>query len=69
MNILLVESIAKNMFAHLVLVLSVRLFILNVPVPLLQNDPNGNYEDPAVFTFDPTEYRLFELVFGKYDKT
>ncbi len=35
-----VESIAKNMFAQLPLVLSVWLFILNVP--LLQNDPNGN---------------------------
>ena len=49
-----VESIAKNMFAQLPLVLSVWLFILNVP--LLQNDPNGNYEDPAEFTIVPTEY-------------
>jgi hypothetical protein len=55
-NISPVESIAKNMFAQLVLVLSVRLFILNVPVPLLQNYPNGNYEDPRIFTVDPTEY-------------
>ncbi len=56
MNILLVESIAKNMFAQLPLLNSVRLFILNVPVPLLQNDPNGNYEDPALFAIVPTEY-------------
>jgi hypothetical protein len=43
-NILLVKSIAKNMFAQFVPVLSVWLFILNVPVPLLQNDPNGKSE-------------------------
>jgi hypothetical protein len=38
-NILLVKSIAKFMFKQLELVLSVRLFILNVPPP--QNDPTG----------------------------
>jgi hypothetical protein len=51
-----VESIAKNMFAQFVPVLSVWLFILNVPVPLLQNDPNGNYEFGLLFTMVPTEY-------------
>ncbi len=56
MNILLVESIARNMFAQLPLLLSVWMFILNVVVPLLQNDPNGNYEDPPLFTIVPTEY-------------
>ena len=66
MNILLVPSIAKNMFAQLPLELSVMLFILNVPVPLLQNDPNGNYEDPLICTIVPTEYLLFELVFDDY---
>ena len=44
------------MFVQLVFVLSVRLFILNVPGPLLQNYPNGNYEFPFLFAFDPTEY-------------
>ncbi len=63
-NILLVASIAKNMFAQLPLVKSVWLFILNVPVPLLQNNPNGNYEAPLFYVIDPTEYLLIELVFG-----
>ena len=63
MNIKLLESISKNMFAQCVLVLSVWLFILNVQVPLLQNDPNGSYEDPAVFTVVSTEYLLNEPVF------
>jgi hypothetical protein len=60
MNILLVESIARFMVAQLPLVLSVRLFILNVPVPLLQNDPagipNGSYEYAPLFAIVPTEY-------------
>ncbi len=59
MNIVLEESIARYMFAQLVLVLSVRLFILNVPVPLLQNDPNGRSEVPYWFTIVPIEYLLF----------
>ncbi len=58
-----VASIAKNMFAQLPVLLSVWLFILNVPVPLLQNDPNGNYEVSAVRTVGPTEYLLFNEVF------
>ena len=56
MNILLVASIARNMFVQLVLVKSVRLFIVNVPAPLLQNDSNGNYEFPKLFTVVPTGY-------------
>jgi hypothetical protein len=44
------------MLSQLVLVLSVWLFIMNVPAPLLQNDPtgfpNGSYEDPQI-VFDP----------------
>jgi hypothetical protein len=62
-NLLLVASIAKNMLAQLPLVLSVWLFILNVPVPLLQNDPNGNYEFVLLFTIVPTEYLLYREVF------
>ncbi len=62
-NFLLVASIARNMFAQFVPVLSVWLFILNVPVPLLQNDPNGNYEVPLLCTAVPTEYLLYREVF------
>jgi hypothetical protein len=51
-----VASIAKNMFAQFVLVLSVWLFILNVPAPLLQNDPNGRPAPPLLITGNPTEY-------------
>ena len=54
MNILLVASIAKNMFVQFVLALSVWLFILNVPS--LQNDPNGNYDFPPLFAIAPTIY-------------
>ncbi len=58
------------MFAQLSLDKSVMLFILNVPVPQLQNDPNGNYEVLKVFTFDPTEYWLYkESVFEYYGRT
>ncbi len=59
MNILLVASIARFMFAQLPLLLSVWLFILNVPVPLLQNDPNGSYEVSIIFAIVPTEYLLY----------
>ena len=57
-NILLVASIERFINEQLPLVLSVRLYILNVP--LLQKDPaglpNGNYDPPSLFTADPTEY-------------
>ena len=56
MNTLLVASIAKNIYAQLPLLLSVWLFILNVPVPLLQNDPNGNDEVAVLVVVVPTEY-------------
>ncbi len=55
-NILLVESIARFINAQLPLLLSVRLFILNVPLPLKQNYPNGNYDPLYIFAADPTEY-------------
>ena len=41
-NIVLDASIARFNFAQLPLLLSIRLCILNVPVPLLQNVPIGN---------------------------
>ena len=60
MNISLVVSIARFIFAQLPLLLSIRLFIVNVPP--LQNaptgDPNGNYDPAKALTFDPTEYLL-----------
>ena len=56
------------MFAQLPLVKSVWLFIMNVTAPLLQNDPNGNYEVPLLSAIDPTEYWLIESVFGKNGK-
>ena len=68
MNYVLVSSISRFINAQLPLLLSVRLFILNVPLPLLQNDPaglpNGKYDPTPAFTVDPTEYLLTELVFG-----
>ena len=61
------------MFAQFVPVLSVLLFILNVPLPLLQNDPigdpNGKDELPYVFTVDPIEYLLYVSVFGNLGAT
>ncbi len=60
MKILLVASSARFINAQLPLLLSVRLFILNVPLPVLQNDPagtpNGNYDSPKLLTVNPTEY-------------
>ena len=66
MNILLVLFIAKFILTQLP-TLSVRLLIVNVPLPLSQNDPagfpNGNYDekskstcDPSTLTFDPIVY-------------
>ena len=49
MNILLVASIARFMFAQFVPRLSILLFILNAPLPLLQNDPSGNVDPPLLF--------------------
>ena len=49
-------SISRFINAQLPLLLSVRLFILNVPLPLKQNYPNGNYDPLYIFAADPTEY-------------
>ena len=49
------------MFAQFVPRLSVLLFILNAPLPLLQNDPKGKDDVPNGsnwFELDPTEYWL-----------
>ncbi len=68
MKILLVESIFKFMFPQLPLVLSVLEFIINVPVPLLQNDPAGLPNCKSLLV-DPTVYLLFESVFGYSGRT
>ena len=56
LNILLVASIARFMFAQFVPALSVLLFILNVSLPLLQNDPNGIYAFVYAVFIVPIEY-------------
>ena len=52
------EPMAKFMFTQFVFVLSVKLFILNVPP--LQNDPNGIEEEPHDVDV-PIPYSLFEF--------
>ena len=73
MNIVLVASIARLINSQLPLLLSVRLFILNVPKLLLQNYCNGNYDSTILFVFvvalsfvvDPSEYILSESEFER----
>ena len=49
--------------------LSVKLFILNAPLPLLQNNPNGKLDTPRFLKVDPTENLLYECVFGMLGET